>query len=108
MLFADRTSCHRFVANQFRVLLAAAYVLVSHLLRVGLAGTEHATATVQTIRLKLIKVGGMGAEVGTSLGGADVGRLSVDRSVRVGGPSAIGTSLRREFVAGREIECGAP
>ena len=29
MLFADRTSCHRFVANQFRVLLAAAaYVLV--------------------------------------------------------------------------------
>ena len=58
MLFADRTSCHRFVANQFRVLLAAAaYVLVSHLRRVGLAGTEHATATVQTIRLKLFKVG---------------------------------------------------
>jgi hypothetical protein len=58
MLFADRTSCHRFVANQFRVLLAAAaYVLVSHVRRVGLAGTEHATATVQTIRLKLFKVG---------------------------------------------------
>lgn len=58
MLFADRTSCHKFVANQFRVLLAAAaYVLVSHLRRVGLAGTEHATATVQTIRLKLFKVG---------------------------------------------------
>ncbi|MBX3401397.1 MAG: transposase [Gemmataceae bacterium] len=58
MLFADRTSCHRFVANQFRVLLAAAaYVLVSHLRRVGLAGTDHATATVQTIRLKLFKVG---------------------------------------------------
>ena len=109
MLFADRTSCHRFVANQFRVLLAAAaYVLVSHLRRVGLAGTEHATATVQTIRLKLIKVGGMGAEVGASLGGADVGRLSVGRSVRVGGPSAIGTSVRREFVAGREIEWECP
>ena len=57
MLFADRTSCHRFVANQFRVLLAAAHVLVSHLRRVGLAGTDHATATVQTIRLKLFKVG---------------------------------------------------
>ncbi len=58
MLFADRTSCHKFVANQFRVLLAAAaYVLVSHLRRVGLAGTDHATATVQTIRLKLFKVG---------------------------------------------------
>ena len=58
MLFADRTSCHKFRANQFRVLLAAAaYVLVSHLRRVGLAGTEHATATVNTIRLKLFKVG---------------------------------------------------
>ena len=58
MLFADRTSCHKFVANQFRVLLAAAaYVLVSHVRRVGLAGTDHAKATVQTIRLKLLKVG---------------------------------------------------
>ncbi len=58
MLFADRTSCHKFVANQFRVLLAAAaYVLVSHVRRVGLTGTEYATATVQTIRLKLFKVG---------------------------------------------------
>ena len=58
MLFADRTSCHRFVANQFRVLLAAAaYVLTSHVRRVGLAGTAQATATVTTIRLKLFKVG---------------------------------------------------
>jgi Transposase DDE domain group 1 len=57
-LFADRTSCHRFVANQFRVLLAAAaYVLVSHLRRVGLAGTELARAEVGTIRLRLFKIG---------------------------------------------------
>jgi Transposase DDE domain group 1 len=57
-LFADRTSCHRFVANQFRVLLAAAaYVLVAHLRRVGLAGTELERAEVGTIRLKLFKVG---------------------------------------------------
>ena len=57
-LFADRTSCHRFVANQFRVLLAAAaYVLVSHVRRVGLAGTELARAEVGTIRLRLFKVG---------------------------------------------------
>jgi hypothetical protein len=57
-LFADRTSCHAFVANQFRVLLAAAaYVLVSHIRRVGLAGTELARAEVGTIRLKLLKVG---------------------------------------------------
>jgi hypothetical protein len=58
-LFADRTSCHDFLANQFRVLLsAAAYVLVETLRRVGLAGTELATAQVGTIRLKLLKIGG--------------------------------------------------
>jgi len=58
-LFADRTSCHDFLANQFRVLLsAAAYVLVETLRRVGLAGTELANAQAGTIRLKLLKIGG--------------------------------------------------
>jgi hypothetical protein len=58
-LFADRTSCHAFGANQFRVLLsAAAYVLVETLRRVGLVGTELAAAQVGTIRLKLLKIGG--------------------------------------------------
>lgn len=58
-LFADRTSCHAFLANQFRVLLsAAAYVLMETLRRVGLAATELATAQVPTIRVKLLKVGG--------------------------------------------------
>jgi len=58
-LFADRTSCHAFLANQFRVLLsAAAYVLLETLRRVGLAGTELAAAQVGTIRLKLLKIGG--------------------------------------------------
>jgi len=58
-LYADRTSCHGFLANQFRVLLsAAAYVLVETLRRVGLAGTELATAQVGTIRIKLFKIGG--------------------------------------------------
>ncbi|MBE3098602.1 MAG: IS1380 family transposase [Planctomycetes bacterium] len=58
-LFADRTSCHAFLANQFRVLLsAAAYVLVETLRRVGLAGTELANAQAGTIRLKLLKIGG--------------------------------------------------
>jgi hypothetical protein len=58
-LFADRTSCHAFLANQFRVLLsAAAYVLMETLRRVGLAGTELACAQVGTIRLKLLKIGG--------------------------------------------------
>jgi hypothetical protein len=56
-LFADRTSCHRFVANQFRLLLsAAAYVLVQALRREALAGTELARAQVGTIRLRLLKV----------------------------------------------------
>src|SRR5512135_1809375 len=56
-LFADRTSCHRFLANQFRLLLsAAAYVLVQALRRVALPGTELAEAQVGTIRLKLLKV----------------------------------------------------
>jgi hypothetical protein len=58
-LFADRTSCHAFLANQFRLLLAsAAYVLVEHVRRVGLAGTELAQAQVSTIRSKLLKIGG--------------------------------------------------
>jgi hypothetical protein len=56
-LFADRTSCHKFMANQFRLMLAsAAYVLVDHLRRTVLKGTQLACAQVQTIRLKLFKV----------------------------------------------------
>jgi hypothetical protein len=56
-LFADRTSCHRFLANQFRLLLSsAAYVLVQALRRTALVGTELAQAQVGTIRLKLSKV----------------------------------------------------
>ena len=58
-LFADRTSCHDFEANQFRVLLsAAAYVLLDHLRHTALAGTELATAQITTLRLKLLKIGG--------------------------------------------------
>jgi len=58
-LFADRTSCSKFRANQFRLLLASAsYVLIEHLRRVGLKGTELAKAQVTTIRTKLLKIGG--------------------------------------------------
>jgi hypothetical protein len=57
-LFADRTSCHDFVANQFRVLLsAAAYILLDSLRRQALTNTELAQAQVDTIRLKLLKIG---------------------------------------------------
>lgn len=56
-LFAGRTSCHRFLANQFRLLLSsAAYVLMQALRREALPGTELAEAQVGTIRLKLLKV----------------------------------------------------
>ena len=57
-LFSDRTSCHSWWANQFRVILsAAAYVLMETIRRVGLRGTELARAQVGTIRLKLLKLG---------------------------------------------------
>lgn len=57
-LFADRTSCHKFAANQFRLLLsAAAYLLVEHIRRVALHGTELARAQVTRIRLELFKIG---------------------------------------------------
>jgi hypothetical protein len=57
MLFADRTSCHDFLANQFRLLLSSfAYVLIETLRRNHLADTELAHAQVSTIRLKIFKV----------------------------------------------------
>ena len=57
-LFADRTSCHAFAANQFRLLLSsAAYVLMESLRRMGLAGTKLARARCDTIRLRLLKIG---------------------------------------------------
>ncbi len=57
MLFADRTSCHDFLANQFRLLLsAAAYVLMEAVRRLGLRGTQLERAQVSTIRLRLLKV----------------------------------------------------
>ena len=57
MLFADRTSCHDFAANQFRLLLSSfAYVLLHQLRTVHLAGTELDRAQVHTIRLKLLKI----------------------------------------------------
>ncbi len=56
-LFADRTSCHAFKANQFRLLLSsAAYVLMEALRRLGLQKTELSRAQVPTIRIKLFKI----------------------------------------------------
>jgi len=56
-LFAGRTNCHSWWANQFRLLLSSlAYVLLEQI-RVNLVGTELARAQAGTIRLKLLKLG---------------------------------------------------
>jgi hypothetical protein len=57
-LFADRTSCHKWWPNQFRVLLSGlAYIIMEALRRLGLYGTELETAQCSTLRLKLMKIG---------------------------------------------------
>jgi hypothetical protein len=57
-LFADRTSAGRMRANQLRLYFSSvAYMLMQALRRLGLQGTQMATAQCQTIRLKLLKVG---------------------------------------------------
>jgi hypothetical protein len=64
-LFADRASSATMTANQLRLWFSAmAYVLVDTLRRVGLRHTQFADAAVQTIRLKLLK---LGAQVRTSV-----------------------------------------
>jgi hypothetical protein len=62
-LASGRTSCHRFTANCFRLLLhATAFVLLSAVRRM-LQSTELARATMGQIRLKILKVA---AQVQTS------------------------------------------
>ena len=57
-LQSDRTSCHRFEANQFRLFLhSAAYVLLDTLRREVLKTTPWASATMETIQLRLLKLG---------------------------------------------------
>lgn len=57
-LFADRTSCQSLRANQLRLALSTlAYVVMRALREVGLSGTPLAKAQVDTIRLKLLKIG---------------------------------------------------
>ena len=57
-MFADRTSCHRWWPNQFRLLLSSlAYTLLEGLRCLALRGTELARAQCGSIRLKLLKIG---------------------------------------------------
>lgn len=53
----DRTSCSRFLANQFRVLLTAAAFVLMQELRLRAARTSLARAQVWTLRDRLLKIG---------------------------------------------------
>jgi hypothetical protein len=56
-LFAGKTSCEGWWANQFRLLLSSlAYTLMETIRRLGLKGTEMASAQCHTIRNNLFKV----------------------------------------------------
>jgi hypothetical protein len=57
-LFADRLSTDEMKGNQLRLYFSAlAYTLIEALRRLGLKGTPWAEAQVDTIRLKLLKIG---------------------------------------------------
>ncbi|GMQ82137.1 MAG: IS1380 family transposase [Rhodothermia bacterium] len=67
-LHSDRASCHRFEANQFRLFLhSLAYILFDTLRREVLRGTEWGASTIETLRLKLIKVGARVRELKTKI-----------------------------------------
>jgi hypothetical protein len=67
-LKSDRTSCTRFEANQFRLFLhSAAYILI-HAFRTNvLQHTEWANASIQTLRLRLLKIGARIRELKTCI-----------------------------------------
>jgi hypothetical protein len=57
-LHSDRTSCHTFEANQFRLFLhSAAYVLMHAFRTTGLQGTAWSRAQFDQIQLRVLKVG---------------------------------------------------
>jgi hypothetical protein len=65
---ADRLSCHRFVANQFRLLLhAAAYWLMDALRRKLIESGVRRRMQLDTLRLHLIKIGGRVRELVTKV-----------------------------------------
>jgi hypothetical protein len=57
-LFGTRASCHKFLANQFRLLLAAlAYTLMQQLRTLALQISELANACAASVRVRLLKIG---------------------------------------------------
>jgi len=67
-LHSDRTSCHKFAANQFRVFLhSAAYVLMHTLRTKGLQGTAWGKAQFDQMQIRLLKVGARVEELKTKV-----------------------------------------
>jgi hypothetical protein len=64
---ADRLSCHRFVANQFRLLLHACAYWLMDALRRKLIDTRSRRMQLDTLRLSLIKIGGRVRELFTKI-----------------------------------------
>jgi hypothetical protein len=56
-LSSGRTSCHSFLANQFRLLMHTAACMLMGVLQDALAGTRFAKAQIGTLRTRLLKVG---------------------------------------------------
>jgi hypothetical protein len=63
--FADRLSCHRFWANQFRLLLHAAAYWLLDTLRRWLARLGVPRLQLDTLRLRLLKIGGRVRQLAT-------------------------------------------
>jgi hypothetical protein len=61
-LSSGRTSCCRFLANQFRLLIHTAACILTCVLQEALAGTRWAKAQVGTLRTRLLKLGARIAE----------------------------------------------
>lgn len=67
-LRSDRSSCHRFKANQFRLFLhSIAYVLLHTFQKEVLRGTEFENATFKTIQNKIIKTAAWVKEMKTKV-----------------------------------------
>lgn len=67
-LHSDRTSCHRFEANQFRLFLfSAAYVLLHTLAEKGLNNTQWAHVQFNTIQNRILKVAARVCELKTKI-----------------------------------------
>ncbi len=67
-LHSDRTSCHTFLANAFRLILhSAAYILLHRFAEQALEGTAWTNAQFNIIQLRLLKVAVKVEELSTKI-----------------------------------------